>query len=147
MSREVGFYDKATGVVKWFSADRLKDYAAERRNNPVAPMIIQDTIDWMKHPGDGRYYDSRSSFEHVSKAMGLAQCSIPDDFNYNRNTMIRDLSKEEVAAIGEDIEQAAHRTYHALRDGAQKMTDDQKDYAAAVNESYTDVTGKTADVK
>lgn len=147
MTREMGFFDKETGEIRWVPVEKLKDYAAERRKNPVAPMIIQDTIDWMKHPGDGRYYDSRSSFEQTSKAMGLVQSDIPKDFDYQRDTMIRDLSKAEIDAIGQDIEQASHRAYHALRDGAQPLTDEQREYAAVVNESFTTATGKAPVVK
>jgi hypothetical protein len=144
MSREVGFYDKETGEVRWVPVEKLKDYAAERRKNPVAPMIIQDTIDWMKHPGDGRFYDSRSAFEQVNKAMGLVQRDIPKDFDFDRDGTTRSLSKEELASIEADIDQATQRTYHGLKNDAINLTEDQRQYAKAVNETLEATIGTAA---
>lgn len=142
-----GFWDKQLGRVVWVDGERVAAAAAYRRKNPVAPMVIQDTIDKIKHPGDGRIYDSRSAYEQTSKALGLVQVDIPKDFDFNRNTMVRDLSKAEIDAIGQDIEQAVHKAYYDLRDGNQALTDGQRQYAQAVNESFAAATGKTPEVK
>lgn len=142
-----GFWDKEQQRIVWVDGEDVARAAEYRRKNPVAPIVIQDTIDKIKHPGDGRIYESRSAYEQTSKALGLVQVDIPKDFDFNRNTMVRDLSKAEIDAIGQDIEQAAHKAYYDLRDGNQALTDEQQQYAAAVNESFQAATGKAPTVK
>lgn len=47
------------------------DYKAPRARPNFG--IIQDTMDRTWHPGDGRFYDSKSAFRRATKALGLEE--------------------------------------------------------------------------
>lgn len=50
------------------------------------PNIIRDTMDPLKHMGNGRTYDSKSAFRQASKALGLVE--IGNETPKPRQTMI-----------------------------------------------------------
>lgn len=147
MSRgKIGRWDKERGCMMWVDKEKLLDLIAEHRNNPRAPMVMQDTIDYMKHPGTGMYTDSRSTFESWNKACGLVSADTkPIDFS--KPTAWRELNDKELFEVEQDIDQAFRRAYNDLKWGQQALSENQKAYAADVNKRFEQVTGKKPEVK
>lgn len=121
----------------WFTAEELEQAASVRRNNPVAPYVIADTMDTLKHPGDGRFYDSKSSFNQTSKALGLVPWEEPKDWNADGTYRSPDEK-----LIEEDINQAIERAYNDIKWDNVQLTDEQQVFAKETNEKIKAVTGK-----
>ena len=49
------------------------DRAGYLVNTSNAPAIHQDTMDPLKHPCDGKFYDSRSQYDRVTRAHGCIE--------------------------------------------------------------------------
>jgi len=142
----VGRWNKATGKMMYAKKEDILDLVARHRNNPIAPMVMQDTIDWMKHPGTGAYTDSRSTFESWNKVCGL----VPADtkpIDYSKPTAWRDLNDKELSEVEADIDQAFRRAHNDLTWGAMPLTEAQKAAAALVNDKFEQVTGRKPEVK
>lgn len=130
MARLYGFYDKEKREVIWVPYDKVREAHFKRINNPVAPMVMGDTIEATKHHGDGRVYESRSAFNRATKACGLSDgWSAPDDWNTNGTYVPPNLQE-----IREDVDQAYDRAVNDLKWGAAELSDSQKEYAKEVNE-------------
>lgn len=142
----VARWDSRRGKMLWAKKESLLDLRAEDRNNPIAPMIMQDSIDWMKHPGTGKYTDSRSTFESWNKACGL----VPADnkpINFDKPTAWRELNDKELFEVEKDIDQAFRRAYNDLTWGNQPLSEQAKAFAADVNSKFEQVTGRKPEVK
>lgn len=142
MRGKIGIWDKELGRMVWYDKEKIADHRVRVRNNPIAPMIQTDTMELMKHPKTGIYTDSRSHFDAMSKATGCVPWEPPKD--WNGNGVYRELNERELKEIEDDIDQAARRAWVDLRDGAMKLSDEQKQYAKEVNEIFEAKTGKPA---
>lgn len=143
MSRgQIGVWSAEEQRFIWYDKEAVMDAHIKRRNNPVAPMIKCDTMDYMKHPKTGMWTDSKSSFDAMSKATGCIPWEPPKD--WDSNGVCRDLNEKELKEIGEDIDQAGRRTFNDLRDGQVELSDDQQLAAKEINEKFEAVTGKTS---
>lgn len=147
MARQVGFYDKETRTMRWYTKEELLDYAAERRNNPVAPYVIQDTMDKTKHPGSGKMFDSKQAFDAESERLGLIPRSTPLDLDSTRNTWEIEPPKEAMDALRADIDQAVERSEHMFKYGSMKLSDEGQQRAKEINELYQGQTGKSPVLK
>ena len=146
-SKFTGFYNKQSGEVEWIDSKLIEDYRIQRRNNPVAPAVIQDTMDKLKHPGTGKYTESKAEFDRMSKETGLVPADFSPNDDFNRNGVSRELNKKEQEQIAADVEQASKRAYIGLRDGSIEVPEHSREYAKHVNESYEAATGKKAVIK
>ena len=43
------------------------------RSSLSAPYMVRDTMDAARHPIDGKFYDSKAKFRHVTKAHGCIE--------------------------------------------------------------------------
>lgn len=130
MARLYGYYDKERREVVWVPYEQVRDSHFKRLNNPVAPMVMGDTIEATKHHGDGRVYESRSAFNRATKACGLSDgWSPPEDWNTDGTYVAPNIRE-----IREDVDQAYDRAINDLEWGATYLTDEQKLYAKEVNE-------------
>ena len=128
--REIGFYDKESRTFTWVSVEKLKDAAAERRNNPVAPMVKQDTMNALRHPADGRHYDSKSAFDRVTKQHGLVDgWKAPKDWSADCTTIGIDRD-----AVKKDLDQALERTMSEFNTGGVQLSENGKLRAKEIND-------------
>ena len=141
----VGRWCEERQKIVYYDKGAIDDYRAECRNNPVAPMVVSDTIDWMKHPGTGQYTNSRSTFDQISKACGLVPWEEPSD--WNGNGVCRELNDAELQEIEDDIDQATRRAFNDLKWGQVELSDDQQQYAKEVNSKVEAATGKPSVIK
>lgn len=139
---QIGVWSDEKQKFIYYDKEKVKDAMIKRRNNPVAPSIKVDTMDYMKHPMTGQWTDSKSTFDAISKATGCVPWEEPDD--WEGNGVYRELNELELKEIEEDIDQAAKRAYYDLRDGNMKLSDEQQKYAKEVNEVIEAKTGKTS---
>lgn len=144
MAREYGFYDKETGTVRWLPYEVVQDHLVKQRQNPKAPYIRCDTMEPLKHQGDGKVYDSKSAFDATSKALGLVEWQPPKDWNTNGTFNPAAIDEKEIAA---DIERAQLEALNDLKWGNIKLTEEQKEGARNFNENYKAVTGKEPIIK
>lgn len=131
---KIGVYDHEQGRMRWYDKEEVEELHRQRRNNPVAPMIISDTIELMKHPGTGLYTESRTTFERMSRATGLVPAeNKPIDFT--KPTNCRDLNDKELKEVEQDVDQAVRRTWDDLKSGRAELSEEQKAYAKQINET------------
>lgn len=140
--RARGYWCTKRNCMIWYTHDELKDLAIQRARNPIAPYVIQDSMDALKHPGDGRLYDSKSSFDQASKAMGLTAWEPPKNWDSNGT-----YQEPDEKLIEQDMNQAVERAYNDLKWGDTKLDDNQQQAAKEINEKYKAVTGKEPTLK
>ena len=141
MVRETGYF--RDGKVIWVTHDKLQDIRYERLRNPIAPTIMQDTIDPIKHQGDGRIYESRSAFDRTSKALGLVpDWQAPESYDIDGTNI--GLSDADLERLDKDIDQAQRKALNDLKWGNANLTDEQQLVAKETNEVLEAAGIKTA---
>lgn len=150
MSAQVGvrgYWNKEKKCMEYYSIEDIKRMCAHRRNNPVAPMIIQDTMDVMKHPGTGLFTDSKSAFERMNEASGLVNTGVEPNESWCDTMNKPTMSKKELQEIEQDIDQAYRRAHRDLVWGNADLSDEARESAKLVNEQYKAKTGLEPVVK
>lgn len=132
MARYKGYWNKDTQEFDWYTAEQIADYRAKVRNNPVAPMIIQDTIPAVRHHAAMVTTESRSQFDALCKATGTAPREAPISF---RDSTAKPLERQHLDEIKQDIDQATRRAANDLRWGQAKLDEDKQHIAASINQS------------
>lgn len=63
-------YDHETGEVVEI---RIGDNGGPPLDQPTGPYVISDTMDAMRHPCNGRWYDSKHKFRDETRARGCTE--------------------------------------------------------------------------
>lgn len=150
MARFKGFCDKETGKVIWVPLEAVQDLQIERRNNPVAPNIIGDTMDPLKSP-KGVWCDSKAKWEQQVESEGFRIRG--DDEKATGHGWEAPSDAKWFKEVEADLEQATQRAYNELKDGNHKagesslIPENRVEHAKHVNELFKSTTGKDPIIK
>jgi len=121
------------GKPVWVDYDKLQDIRFERLRNPKVFTFISDTIDPIKHQGDGRIYESRSAFDRTSKALGLvSDWQAPESYDTDGTNI--GLSAADLERLDKDIEQAQLKALNDLKWGNANLSEEQQLVAKETNQ-------------
>jgi hypothetical protein len=137
MSRTTYVKDEHTGKIVPIQelSQEGRRLRALKHRRPVRG-VITDTMDALKHPGTGLWYDSKKAFDKASRDTGYSNdWSPPKDGYEATNGVTRPAESPDIqAAIEADVEQAVERAANDLKWGNQYLSPEQKTYAKDVNE-------------
>jgi len=141
-----GYWDADNQRFVWYDTAELEEAARRHRDSINAPMIITDSMEPMRSHADGKWYESKSSYEKSVKALGyeISGTKFKPDFDFaGTDGLTKPL---DLKAIENDIGEAQQKAIQALTWNEMQLDPAAQEGARAINEVFQSRTGRSATV-